>query len=455
MSGRWSIPLTAALALLVSLATSVMVSAAPEMAEIVDQTIREGLLFAPIRAAELVSDPDYTFEELTWAFPGAVELQVLPYLDRLMIRVPDSEWSGSETIRFEVCNPAGDCVSREATFTVTEVNDVPVFERVPNQIIRSGERFEPVPIMGFATDVDHGVADLEWSVEGHRELDALVTDGNLTVSATSDDWIGAERLTLRVCDPASDCVEREVVFARIDDRAIALTLVQNAGFAIEAGGRKVLIDALLTQSVSPASQAAMRAAEPPFDVDLILITHRHSDHFNSTVVADNLRANPDAIVVSTPDVVDQIVRAYPEIDASRLIGVDLAEGEATVVEAAGLEITVYEIPHGPRIVNVGFLLRLGAWSVFHPGDVMDTLARETFDGHALAEAAIDIALVPWFLMTMPEYRAALTDGLAAARYVPMHITGGFARTCEGASAAFDNTLCFGGPLDVWVGFAND
>ena len=92
---------------------------APELGQITDQTVREGLLFASIRAAELVSDPDYAFEELTWTFTGAVELQVLPYLDRLMIQIRDWEWAGAETIRFEVCNPAGECASREATFTVS------------------------------------------------------------------------------------------------------------------------------------------------------------------------------------------------------------------------------------------------------------------------------------------------------------------------------------------------
>jgi len=427
--------------------------AAPELAAIVSQTIREGLLFAPIRVAELVSDPEYAFEDLNWTFTGQVDLRVLPYLDRLMIVVPDQEWTGAETIRFEVCNPAGECAAREAAFTVCEVNDVPVLSRIPHRIVRSGERFGPVSLGGLATDVDHGNSDLEWSVEGHRDLTASVVDGRLVISAPSDGWIGAETLQVRVCDPAGGCAEQEVVFARIDEAAIVLTLVQNAGFAIEAGGRKILIDALLTQSVSAESQEAMRTAEPPFDADLILITHRHSDHFSATIVADNLRTNREAIVVSTPDVVDRIVQAYPEVDANRLIGIDLGEKESTVVEADGLSIRVHEFPHGPP--NLGFLFTLGEWTVFHPGDVTDTLAREWFLHYGLADIGIDIALVPWFLMTMPEYQGALIDGLRAGKYVPMHITGGFDRTCEGASAAFGNTLCFAGPMDVWIGFAAD
>ena len=426
---------------------------APELAPIDDQSVREGLLFASIRAAELVSDPEYAFEELTWTFTGYVELQVLPYLDRLMIRIPNDEWSGSETIRFEVCNPAGECASREATFTVLAVNDPAVLERIPHQVLRPGEPLEPIPLAGFVADIDDAIEALTWSVEGQRELGATIDGGVLTVTAPTSEWIGSETLRVRVCDPAGDCAVREVVFAHVDDGAIVLTHVHNAGFAIEAGGVRVLIDALLAQGVDRGLQRAMRAAESPFDADLILITHSHSDHFDTTTVADNLRAKPDSIVVSTSDVIRRVAHAVPGVDEGRLIAVDLAERESTIVEADGLRISVYEFPHGVR--NVGFLLRLGPWTVFHPGDVTDTSAREWFVHYALADEGLDVALVPWFLMTSPEYRSALTAGLQARWYVPMHFTAGFARTCEGASAAFPNTICFSGPMDVWVGFAEE
>ncbi len=449
MKARAGVGLIASCALI--LAIAVTAPGAPDLDPIADQTVREGLLFASIRAAELVRDPEYAFEDLTWTFTGAVELQVLPYLDRLMIRIPDDEWYGSETIRFEVCNPAGECASREAAFTVLAVNDPPVLDRIPHQVLRPGEPFDPIPLIGFATDIDDAVEALTWAVEGQSELDVSIEDDVLTVTAPASDWIGAETLRVRACDPAGDCAEREVVFAHVDDRAIVLTHVHNAGFAIEGGGVRVLMDALLAQGVASELQRAMRAAEPPFDADLILITHSHSDHFDTTIVADNLRANPDSIVVSTADVVHRIAHAVPGIDEGRLIAVDLAEKESTVVEAGGLAISVYEFPHG--VPNVGFLLRLGPWAVFHPGDVADTGAREWFVHYALADEGIDVALVPWFLMTTPEYHAALTAGLQARWYVPMHFTAGFARTCEGASAAFPNTICFSGPMDVWIGFA--
>ena len=437
------------------LSCAVAAYAVPELGEIADQTIREGLLFAPVPLAELVSDPEYSFDELTWSYSGAVELQTLPYLDRLMIRIPDNEWSGSETIRFEVCSPVGECVSQEATFTVLAVNDSPVLERVPDQVVAPDDPFEPISLVDYVTDVDHEPEELEWSVEGHSELTISLDGGLLTVTAPSADWSGAETLRVRVCDPAGDCAMGTVLFARADANSVVITHVENAGFVIEAGGARVLIDALLFQGVSGEVQEAMRDAVPPFDVDLILITHGHSDHFSAPIVAEHLASNRDAIVVSTPGVIDRIAQAAPEIDARRLIAVDLAEGESKIVEAGGIEISVYEIPHGPGIENIGFLLRLGVWSVFHPGDVMDTLAREVFENHALVEEGIDVAFVPWFLMTNPVLHVALTDGLQAGLYVPMHITSGFARTCEAAIAAFENTLCFNGPMDVWVGFPDD
>src|SRR5687768_3392502 len=68
---------------------------------------------------------------------------------------------------------------------------------------------------------------------------------------------------------------------------VTITFLANEGVMLSAGGKKVLIDGLFLKYQSgfalPAdsTQRALQSARPPFDnVDLILATHRHGDHFH-------------------------------------------------------------------------------------------------------------------------------------------------------------------------------
>src|SRR5687768_7401398 len=80
---------------------------------------------------------------------------------------------------------------------------------------------------------------------------------------------------------------------------VTITFLANEGVMLSSGNRKVLIDALFL-SYGPgyavpadSTQRALHNARSPFDlVDLILVTHRHGDHFHPVPAAAHLRTNP-------------------------------------------------------------------------------------------------------------------------------------------------------------------
>ena len=65
-----------------------------------------------------------------------------------------------------------------------------------------------------------------------------------------------------------------------------VTYVGNSGFLVTIGESKILIDGIFTgfapEYIQPAEIKELIAnAQPPFDnIDLILVTHAHGDHFN-------------------------------------------------------------------------------------------------------------------------------------------------------------------------------
>ena len=71
------------------------------------------------------------------------------------------------------------------------------------------------------------------------------------------------------------------------------------------GGHKVLVDSLLRpdylakyNSRSDVLHADLIGSRPPFDgVDLVLVTHMHTDHINADAALAHLVSNPGAVLV--------------------------------------------------------------------------------------------------------------------------------------------------------------
>lgn len=224
----------------------------------------------------------------------------------------------------------------------------------------------------------------------------------------------------------------------VEDEALVVTFLGNEGFLLESNGRKVLIDAL----VSPESTAYVRQAdelrekleggEAPFDeVELVLATHVHGDHFDAAAVARHLRANPQARFVSTPQAVARL-RAEDGFAAlsARVTAVGPADGEAERVD--DLMLDALAMHHGrdrrPLIENDAFLFELGDWRILHMGD--SECSAEELAAFGLDEADIDVALVPsWYLDAGP-WKGAIEAEVAPAHTLVMHLAPDWKREAE-------------------------
>ena len=99
--------------------------------------------------------------------------------------------------------------------------------------------------------------------------------------------------------------------------------------------------------------------------DAVLITHEHPDHY----APDRLRAT-DAVVFTVEAVARRIAEDAPDVaERVRVVapGEDFDAG--LPVRAVGEQHAVIH-PDLPRVANSGYLVRLGGYRVFHPGDAL-------------------------------------------------------------------------------------
>ncbi|UCD17391.1 MAG: hypothetical protein JSV44_00325, partial [Candidatus Zixiibacteriota bacterium] len=125
---------------------------APVVADIPDQTIDEGSVFATINLDDYVVDVDNADDQLTWTYSGNIELIVDITARVATITIPDIDWNGAETITFRASDP--DLLFSEdvTIFTVTAVNDAPVLAAIGPQIVTEGGNLS---FTTSATDIEN------------------------------------------------------------------------------------------------------------------------------------------------------------------------------------------------------------------------------------------------------------------------------------------------------------
>jgi L-ascorbate metabolism protein UlaG (beta-lactamase superfamily) len=90
----------------------------------------------------------------------------------------------------------------------------------------------------------------------------------------------------------------------------AVEYLANEGVLVTGGDIAVVIDGLFGEGlpeypvVPPAIRDSLEAALGRFrDIDLVLVTHRHDDHFDPAAVARHMEANPEATLIAPGDAV--------------------------------------------------------------------------------------------------------------------------------------------------------
>ena len=214
---------------------------------------------------------------------------------------------------------------------------------------------------------------------------------------------------------------------------LEVTYIANQGVLLAAGTTQVLIDGLHREYRSSYPflpepyREQIETARPPFDeIDVILVSHAHLDHFHAESITRYLTHNTRTTLVSSEQVVSEIQtqKGYAAI-ASRVktITPPLTQRVATTV--AGIPIEVLGVGHGrsgrhATVQNLGHIVKLGGKTLLHLGDASPD-DNEIFDALNLEAAAIDVAFLPVWFLTSDDGAAIVRQHIRPKHIVAIHM----------------------------------
>jgi L-ascorbate metabolism protein UlaG (beta-lactamase superfamily) len=206
--------------------------------------------------------------------------------------------------------------------------------------------------------------------------------------------------------------------------AVSVCVLGNEAVQVRSEGKRVLIDGLYREGypedvvLAEDLRQRIETADGDFDeLDLVLVTHSHKDHFSAAAVLRHFANNPLAELISTSEVIETVASEIP-VARRRSAPPSL---EPVTIRAGGIDVLVFNLNHGAnnQIQNLGFLLELDGNNIFHLGDAMAKQAA--LEAAGVADHPVDVALVP-FWYYIDEENAGQLDGILKAEIViPIHM----------------------------------
>jgi L-ascorbate metabolism protein UlaG (beta-lactamase superfamily) len=183
------------------------------------------------------------------------------------------------------------------------------------------------------------------------------------------------------------------MLAQVPKTQCTVTYIANEGFLFEFKDGKVLIDALFggingnwcDQPDDSVATLMLNGIAPFNNIDVVLITHYHADHFNGPMVINFLMNNKKSVLIC-PSQVDGVLKKNPAYSdlANRIHCLKSERTFDTLITINKLNIRTLRFNHGSFIEtdtvsgekhdlhrdveNFGYIIDSDGFSLFHSGD---------------------------------------------------------------------------------------
>jgi len=182
---------------------------------------------------------------------------------------------------------------------------------------------------------------------------------------------------------------------------VAISWLGQAGFVLRLGPHTVVVDPYLSDSLATKYAGTLfgheRSFPPPVDparlvCDLVICTHRHTDHMDAATLTALVGANP------------QLRICVPRAERDHAVGIGLAPERLiemsvghTFTPLAGVNVTAIPAAHEELTTDehgehrfLGVILDTGSLTIYHSGDCVP------YEGlvDTLRAAHVDVALLP-------------------------------------------------------------
>ena len=240
---------------------------------------------------------------------------------------------------------------------------------------------------------------------------------------------------------------------------ISITYLQNEGVLISNGEIQILIDAVMNPGslsgwVHPgtAEQNKILNAQAPYDqIDLILVTHHHGDHFGISAITTHLNANPNTKFVAPAQVLSGFAAR------SQIVNFDVPKFTRDAVTVNNIKIDVLSLRHFDAFgndfsstINYGYLIEFDGFKILHLGDV--DMTSENFDNFDLANEGIDVVIIPTFVQSVhmtSTNRDVMLNQINPVDIIAAHFLSGSIQTITNqVLAIYPDAIIFETPFDT-------
>lgn len=228
----------------------------------------------------------------------------------------------------------------------------------------------------------------------------------------------------------------------IPGETVEITYIANEGVFISAGDKQVLIDALHKPyrpaylSTPPETEALIMASAAPFDdVDFLLVSHIHKDHFDAATVADYMKRQTEVSLFTSGQVIASVTDDIKPLEfeaekeagrarAKNMVAVRYEDGEHSEMEKNGIHVTAGKVAHGSErfshIQNLGYVIQMEERSMLHVGD--PGFGRADIAQLLSSTGTIDIALLPSWFVTEEEGREVIDHVIQPTHLIIVHVS---------------------------------
>jgi L-ascorbate metabolism protein UlaG (beta-lactamase superfamily) len=226
-------------------------------------------------------------------------------------------------------------------------------------------------------------------------------------------------------------------------KELKITYLANCGFLYEGDKSKVLIDPFGTKFgktfflPSNETKTNIIKGNVPFDdIDLLLITHIHGDHFNAKLTGTFLLNNPKAKMICPSQVYIQMKDScisFAQIK-SQITSPNLTIGESKKIKINGITVTVIRMQHGTnrsldglsysdytdyeKTENFGYIIHFDKKNIFHQGDGCLKINEKALKN---IDCSVNIAHLSFFDWDSTSLNILKKD-LKAEKFIFMHGT---------------------------------
>ncbi|MEN6368512.1 MAG: MBL fold metallo-hydrolase [Thermotogota bacterium] len=383
---------------------------------------------AVIRLDDWVEDPMTDDDDLVWSLPAPTALWLALTPERhLVVRPPNEDWQGTETVVLTVCNSAGECAAAAVRFRVENTPDNPVIEWIPDRVTVAGRPFPTFDLRLYGWDPDGD--DVAWEAHGGVAVKATVIDGALSVEAPQG-WIGEDAVSLSLTDSTGRSTTRAVRCVATEAVPVVITSLGVEGVLIECGAVRILIDALVRDALPLSAserERLLRAASPYDGVSLALVTHPHYDHFDAGYTMQFLLHSPRTWFVALDETVGALRRENGWGDvADRVVGIPFSPGSRTAMPFDDVYVTAFHLEHtGPgNLPNLAYLMEVGGVRILHLGDATaDWPSADLNTAFGWSSLGIDVLLASNRWLGEPRDSSLIAEAVAPRFAIPIHFAG--------------------------------